>query len=59
VGIRGVYDAMREGRYSFGREDLPFMDIAAAHASEMPFHTLLKQINDTHRRGLDVAENRE
>jgi len=29
AGIRGIYDAMREGRYSFGREDLPFMDIAA------------------------------
>lgn len=59
AGIRGVYDAMREGRYSFGREDLPFMDIAAAHAGEIPFHALLKQINDTHRRGLDVGDDGE
>jgi hypothetical protein len=55
AGIRAVYDAMCEGRYAFGREDLPFMDLAAAHADEIPFHTLLKQINDTHRHGLEIA----
>jgi hypothetical protein len=50
---------MCEGRYSFGREGLPFMDVAAAHADETPFHTLLKQINDTHRRGLEVDEEND
>ena len=29
----------------------------AKSAGEIPFHTLLKQINETHRRGLDVPED--
>lgn len=53
-GIRAVYDSMKDGTYSFGREDLPFMDLATRYADEIPFHTLLKQINETHRRGLDL-----
>jgi hypothetical protein len=47
---------MREGRYSFGREDLPFMEVLIHHGDQIPFHTLLKQINETHRRGLDVGD---
>jgi hypothetical protein len=54
-GIQALYDAMKEGHYAFGREDLPFMDLAGKYAEEIPFHTLLKQINETHRRGLDVG----
>ncbi len=53
-GIKAIYKSMADGTYSFGREDLPFMDLAAKHADEIPFHTLLKQINETHRRGLDL-----
>lgn len=53
-GIKAVHEAMKAGTYSFGRDDLPFMDLAARYAEEIPFHTLLKQINETHRRGLDV-----
>jgi hypothetical protein len=30
------------------------MDLAARCSEEVPFHTLLKQINETHRHGLDV-----
>ncbi len=55
-GIREVYDAMCEGDYCFGREDLPFIEIALRHAENIPFHTLLKQINETHRKGLEVDE---
>jgi hypothetical protein len=33
---------------------MPFMDLAARYADAIPFHTLLKQINETHRRGLEV-----
>ena len=54
-GINAVYKSMQDGTYSFGREDLPFMDLATKYAGEIPFHTLLKQINETHRRGLDVG----
>ncbi len=54
-GIKAIYQSMVDGSYTFGREDLPFMDLAAKHADEIPFHTLLKQINETHRRGLDLG----
>jgi hypothetical protein len=55
-GIRAIHQSMKEGTYSFGREDLPFMDLAERYAVEIPFHTLLKQINETHRRGLETGD---
>ncbi|WP_346014587.1 hypothetical protein [Thiocystis violacea] len=55
AGVKAVHAAMRDGSDAFGREDLPFMDLAGKYAEEIPFHTLLKQINETHRRGLDVS----
>ncbi len=56
-GIGDLYAAMCEGSYSFGREDLSFMEVANRHGDEIPFHILLQQINETHRRGLDVGED--
>jgi hypothetical protein len=53
-GIKDLYRSMEQGTYSFGREDLPFMDLAGKYSDQIPFHTLLKQINETHRRGLEV-----
>jgi hypothetical protein len=55
-GIKQVYDAMVAGTYRFCREDLAFMDVLRRYEDEIPFHTLLKQINETHRKGLDVPE---
>ncbi len=55
-GVQSVFDAMRKGEYAFGREDLPFMEVVDIHAEQIPFAILLRQINETHRRGLDVAE---
>lgn len=55
--IEGVYRSMKDGAYSFGREDLPFMDLAERYSEEIPFHTLLKQINETHRKGLEVDDS--
>ncbi|MBK1717806.1 general secretion pathway protein GspF [Thiocystis violacea] len=54
-GIKAVHAAMKDGSYVFGREDLPFMDLAGKYAEEIPFHTLLNRINETHRRGLDLG----
>ena len=53
-GIKQLYQSMCDGEYRFGREDLPFMEMAYRYAEEIPFHTLLKQINETHRKGLEV-----
>ncbi len=54
-GIEGIYRFMQDGIYRFGREDLPFMGLAGRYADEIPFHTLLKQINETHRKGLEIG----
>ncbi|MCP4996205.1 MAG: general secretion pathway protein GspF [Gammaproteobacteria bacterium] len=53
-GVGQIYDDMCNGEYHFGREDLPFMEIVHRHADQIPFASLLKQINETHRKGLDV-----
>ncbi|HIP53519.1 MAG TPA: general secretion pathway protein GspF [Chromatiales bacterium] len=53
-GVKGLYQSMCDGSYRFGREDLPFMDLVQRYGDEIPFHTLLKQINETHRKGLDA-----
>ena len=56
AGIRQVYQAMVDGSYSFGRDDLAFMDILRRNEREVPFYSLLVQINETHRKGLDVPD---
>ncbi len=56
-GISHLYDSMVDGGYHFGREDLPFMEVAENHADDIPFMLLLRQINETHRYGLDVPED--
>lgn len=55
-GVEKIYQDMCNGTYAYGREDLPFMEMTYRYAEEIPFHTLLKQINETHRKGLDVPE---
>lgn len=54
--IKALHQSMVDGGYHFGREDLAFMEIVHRHGDQIPFHTLLKQINETHRKGLDVGE---
>ncbi len=53
-GIQGVQPSMPEGTDVFGRDGLPFMDLAGTYCEAIPFHSLLKPINETHRRGLDL-----
>lgn len=53
-GVKDLYQAMCDGNYAFGREDLSFMDISEAHGDQIPFNRLLLQLNETHRRGIDV-----
>jgi len=56
AGVKQVYDAMVAGTYRFGREDLLYMETLRHYEDQIPFHSLLKQINETHRKGLDVPE---
>ncbi len=54
--IDELYSDMAAGRYTFGREDLPFMELVSRFGDVIPFHLLLKQINETHRYGLEVTD---
>ena len=45
---------MKQGNYQFGREDLPFIGILHIYGDQIPFTTLLKQINETQRKGIEV-----
>ena len=56
-GIGALYQSMVDGNYGFGREDLPFMATAEKYADDIPFMLLLRQINETHRYGLEVSED--
>ena len=53
-GVNDLLESMKRGSYRFGREDLTFMDIVHRFGAEIPFSTLLKQINETHRRGIEA-----
>jgi hypothetical protein len=53
-GIKALYQSMVDGEYHFGREDLSFMDVVDRHGEDIPFAVLLRQINETHRKGIDV-----
>ena len=55
-GVKQVYEAMVSGTYQFGRGDLVYMEILRRYEDQIPFHSLLKQINETHRKGLDVPD---
>jgi hypothetical protein len=57
--IKQLFESMQAGTYQFGREDLPFMDIVHRFGDQIPFNTLLKQINETHRRGIEVEGDRD
>jgi hypothetical protein len=56
-GIEAVYDAIQSGDYSFGRGDRLCVDLVERFADEIPVHSLLKQINETGRRGLEVDDD--
>jgi len=53
-GIKDLYQSMVDSEYHFGREDLPFMVVMERNADDIPFAVLLRQINETHRKGIDV-----
>lgn len=56
AGIIAVHQSMIEGKYVFATGDLPFMEIIEKNANDIPFLSLLKRINETHQKGLDIEE---
>ncbi|MCU7811338.1 MAG: general secretion pathway protein GspF [Candidatus Thiodiazotropha sp. (ex Notomyrtea botanica)] len=52
--IKALQQSMVDGEYHFGREDLAFIELVNRHGEDIPFAILLRQINETHRKGIDV-----
>lgn len=53
--VRELRSTMEDGSYRFANEDLPFMEYVDRYDVDLlPFGFLLRQINETHRKGLDV-----
>jgi hypothetical protein len=56
--VRKLRADMADGSYLFGRHDLPFMRLLRkVDEQTLPFIRLLYQINETHRRGLDIQDD--
>jgi hypothetical protein len=54
-GLRDLQDAIADGSYEFVDTDLPFMPIVESPQTAMlPLKPVLRKINDTHRKGLQV-----
>ncbi len=55
--VRQLRQSMADGTYQFADEDLPFMKIVEQQGILLlPFKDLLRLINETHRKGLDISE---
>jgi len=48
---------MSDGSYLFGKDDLPFMDVANKLSLSLPFTQHLAVINETHKKGLNIEDD--
>ena len=56
--VRKLRQAMADGSYRFGKENLPFVTVVENQDERiLPFKQLLLKINETHIKGLDVDES--
>ena len=56
--LKALYESMKDGSYQFATGDLPFVAIIEAqHEAMLPFKYLLKRINETHMKGLQIEES--
>ncbi len=55
--LKGLYESMKDGSYKFATGDLPYVALMKNyHESMVPFRYLLKRINETHNKGLELKE---
>ena len=53
--LKDLYSSMEDGSYQFATGDLPYMQLLEQYHPEMvPFRYLLKRINETHNKGLEI-----
>jgi len=56
--LKELYDSMKSGTYEFATGDLPYVaEMKKYHESMVPFRYLLKRINETHNKGLELSES--
>lgn len=56
--LKAVYESMKDGSYEFATGDLPYIALMKNYHEEMvPFRYLLKRINETHMKGLELTES--
>ncbi len=56
--LKEMYEAMKAGTYEFATGDLPYVaEMKKYHEAMVPFRYLLKRINETHNKGLELTES--
>ncbi len=56
--LKAMYESMKDGSYEFATGDLTYMaEMKKYHESMVPFRYLLKRINETHNKGLELTES--
>ena len=55
--LKDLYQSMKDGSYEFATGDLPYVALLAKyHEAMVPFKFLLKRINETHLKGLEISK---
>ena len=55
--LKDIYKSMKDGSYEFATGDLPFVSLLAKyHDGVLPYRFLLKRINETHMKGLEIEK---
>jgi hypothetical protein len=55
--LKAMIESMKQGTYQFATGDLPFIaEMKKYHEGMVPFRYLLKRINETHNKGLELPE---
>ena len=58
ANLKALYESMKDGSYQFATGDLPYMaEIEKYHMEMVPFRYLLKRINETHNKGLELTDS--
>lgn len=53
--LKDIYQSMKDETYEFATGDFAFVPLMKQyHESMMPFRFLLKRINETHMKGLEI-----
>ncbi len=56
--LKALYGSMKDGSYQFATGDLPYIALMKNYHEEMiPFRYLLKRINETHMKGLELKQS--